>query len=205
MAAFILFPLALILLVILAWPSLLITRAEFLLRENTTWLTYFWFWRRRIALPAALEISSHPSKSSCYVGQACLTFARHRHGIPILYTTGWFDDDEAAEKRAAEAATEIGRVLRLPIHLPRHDGFQTGKDRLSCLFGGLFCGAFSAVMLYAGLGPGELHGDSIPFLPEKLDQAIGRSLFLVVGTLCGVGALYLSWLVVKPNPPGRRK
>jgi hypothetical protein len=172
-------------------PSLLITRAEFLLQEKVTLLTYFWVRQRRVpVLPSSVEIESHPSKTDCYTGTASLAFAGHHLRIPLLYTEGWFDLDTAAEERAAELASEIRCLLNLEEHLPRHDGLVLSvKDRISSLCGGLFFAGFSGIIFYAAFSSRSFELEAIP----------GRIIAGVMGLVLGAAALFYFRLALRPN------
>ncbi len=168
-------------------PSLLITRAEFLLQEKMTKLTYFWLWKRRIAaLPVCIEIRSHPSKADCYTGVAVLSFESRHPRIPLLYTDGWCDLDTTAEWRAAESASQIKHVLHLDEKLPDHDS-ATFKDRISDFFGGVFFAGFAAVLVWTAFSK-DGFGDFLP-----------RMLAAFMGALLGIVAVYYFWLVLKPR------
>jgi hypothetical protein len=93
-------------------PSMLITRAEFLLQEKATVLTYLWWFKRRIPdLPASIEVTSIPGR----VGVAAMKFRGRHTCIQLLYTTQEFDVYADAEQRAAEAASEIGGILNVLV------------------------------------------------------------------------------------------
>jgi len=179
-------------------PMEAMTGFQVLFNEKATVINYFGFFKKRIpALPSWVEIYSTPSRQNCYDGRSFLRFEKHRTKIPFVCTNGWFDYSSGAERCAAEAMTKIQDTLHLKIKLP-DENIATSKDRFSALIGILFFAGFSTASLFVAFSHVKLDG-GIPFIPEILNQVLGKILFGIVGVLTAGGAFFFFWQVIKPN------
>lgn len=187
------------------FPSMMVTRAEFLLPQQTTVLTCFWLFKRRIpALPSSVEVSSRCTKGF-YTGLAVLKYKSRRFHLPLLYTSdGSINSYSAAESRAAEATADLRQLLNLEL-THRSDNVLAAGDRASALFCGLIAAFISCALLYGVFSGGEIHGTSIPLISQSANRLIGQIILTSGGTLLALAAIYCFWLVIKPNPRRKKK
>jgi hypothetical protein len=74
---------------------------------------------------------------------------------------------------------------------------QQNPSRASAFIGGLICTALSIGGFYIAFSGAHLLG-GIPFIPDTINQTIGRIVFAIGACITGALALYAFYTIIKP-------